>query len=138
MHINYITVDSGEAIITTYKDSVTSLATFNLGGDIAITLFNPACRKVGLARGFDVFQLDDFVSSIIDNEMIDSFPIVQVRLFGGSATSESTEEIQEIIRRLNVIDAGRDIFNIVSADIGGKSHPESLRITAWDGVVGEV
>ncbi len=134
MNVNYITVNRGEAKIVTDKDPVTALATLNLGDDIAITLFNPAYRKVGLARNIDVSELSGFVESIIDNVNIDPSPTIQIRLFGG----KSADKIKEILQHLGTIDAGRDVLNIISADTGYKNYPESFKITAFDGVVGEI
>lgn len=138
MNVNYITVNRGEAKIVTDKDQVTALATLNLGDDIAITLFNPAHRKVGLARNIDVSELSSFVESIIDNVNIDPSPTIQVRLFGGKSDSKSAEVINRMLQHLDAIDAGRDVLNIISADTGHKNHPESFKITAFDGVVGEI
>src|SRR5262249_47313836 len=113
-------------------------ATFDLGEDFAVTAFNPATRTAGLARGVDYKTIEAFLTSLLSPETVDPYPVLQVRIVGGTnnlTCEQKFKDIAEVIWRMN---REQEFINVMSADINEKPHPESFKIMLFDGSVGSV
>jgi len=137
-NIDYINVGSNEMKFVTDRDTITVLATFDIGTDIVITCHNPATKKTGLARTENFDELHKFIKSIVECEFTAPEPIIQIRLIGGDNSEKSKQWVRHIIQILDNVDNERNIINIISADINDKPHPKSFKITSLDGKVGEI
>lgn len=132
-----ITVASGEAKII-QPDTSLALMTFDLQSDIAVTCYNPATRSTGLARTTDMGVLEPFFRTIVESEYTNPEPVCKVRLVGGDGNIGTQDFLRQLLRLLDGMDNGRDIISIVSSAIGNVPHPESFRITCYDGKIGQI
>jgi hypothetical protein len=136
--MKYLIVKTGEAKTLSSRDSVPALATFDLGGDFAITAFNPATRTAGLAREIYGEALENFLRTLLSPDTTLIYPVLQIRIIGGSADATSTAKFKEAFKAIQQADEGKDFINIVAAEIGGKPFPQSFKLTAFDGQVGAI
>jgi hypothetical protein len=133
----YIRVLPGEARIIESSAATPVLATFDLGADIAVTCYNPATRRVGIARTDDAVKMESFLRDMTQSNFIDPLPVCDVRVVGGHAQSGHRDFLLGLARLLHAIDGGRDIVNLASSDIGDVPHPDSFKIVALDGKLQE-
>ncbi|MBL8639845.1 MAG: hypothetical protein JNK24_05765 [Alphaproteobacteria bacterium] len=121
-----------------FYDHLGALTTYNLGKDIAVICFNPATKTIGIARAISRKEFKDFISTLLSSDNILPYPILQIKFVGGDGSEYSRKKIEEIIRILLEIDNDKDIINIISSDTNFKPHPESIRVTAFDGEISEI
>lgn len=136
--IDYTLVESGQAIITDAYSNPPALAALDLGADIAITCFNPASKRIGIARAVDNETLKAFLTDMAESEYTNPFPVCEVRVIGGVPEMDSDRYLLDFVTLLASVDRDRDVIDLVSSAIGGTPHPQSFRITAFDGKIGEI
>jgi len=136
--MEYLQVNSGEAKILSWSDETPALATFDLGDEFAISAFNPATKTAGLARSVDNSTLETFLRSLLSPDVTLIYPMLQVRIVGGNIGMTSQEKLKDIVAVIRKVDEDRNFINVVSADINDKPHPESFRLTWFDGNIGPV
>lgn len=134
---DYKVVSSNEMKTAEANSGIAALATFELGADIAITCFNPATKKIGIARTHDFNGIKEFLETIIIADVPDS-PICEIQVIGGNENLDATRYMVDLVKILHEIDQGADIINLASAAIGSTHHPQSFRMTASDGKIGEI
>lgn len=134
---DYRIVSSNEMKMAEAYSDIPALATFELGSDIAITCFNPATKTIGIARTRDFNGIKEFLEAIIMADIPDP-AICDIRIIGGDKNLDATRFMVDLVKLLNEIDKGADIVNLASAAIGDTPHPQSFRMTAFDGKIGEI
>lgn len=135
MAVEYVPVLQEETKIIELRVSILALGTVNLGTDIAVTCYNPATKRAGLARTKDFSKLEPFVREIIESDYTNPIPISAVRVIGG--TDQDQSWLMELVLMLDRIDAGRDIINLASHDKASPQH-DSFKITVIDGRLGPI
>ena len=135
---NYILVEKNEMKTVALTAEVAVLAATNLNDDIAVTVFNPATKEIGLARTNNMDELASFISSIVQCDYTEPRPIVEIRLVGGNDSQTSKTLADTIIELVYKLNGEKDTIIIKSADVSEKEHPHSFKITAFDGLISEL
>lgn len=105
-----------------------------VGPNIAITIYDPLHKKAALALAVSTAGLHRMFNEFPDYKNRNRIEeALVVRLVGGNDSDKSRQMVLKLIEDLNAIDNGRNIINIVSADILDKPHPNSFQIDARDG-----
>lgn len=127
---SFLLVKPGEIKLSSELPAINFLGTVNLGADIAITCFNASSEQVLLARTTDLHQLKNVLQ-----KMLDERSICNIRLVGGDGSHPAKLFLDNVLQILSQIDQGKDIINIISADINDKQHPDSFCISAENGQI---
>lgn len=122
-------------VISADHDSPIAVAQ-RLGAEIAITLYDPVTKKAALGVSLTTASLHRLFNEFPgyrDRSTLDT--VLAVRLVGGNASKQSREAVLKLLEDLNSIDNGKNIINIVSADILEKPHPNAFYIDARNGML---
>lgn len=127
-------VKSGEYIVVSASGTVPVISASELGSDIAITIYDPVTKKAGLGRNLQKSSLHRLFNEFPYYKMRSGMGnVLEVRLIGGTESVKSKSMLDQLIEDLNIIDNGKDIIAILSADIITKPHPDSFYIDARSG-----
>lgn len=134
MHSNE--VRAGDYVIISADSDRPVAAAQRLGAEIAITLYDPVERKAALGLALSTASLHRVFNAFPGyRDRSTSETALAVRLVGGNASAQSREKLLKLLEDLNAIDNGRNIINIVSADILDKPHPNAFCIDARNGTL---
>lgn len=117
------------------------ITTFDLGADIVIVCHNQSMRRTGLCRSQTGDEINSFLQEMAEGSDIskEAPPALQVRLVGGLTDDlTSMDNLKKTLSALLEFEDGRDNFNILSADILEKPHPESFAVMVRDGSLCEI
>ena len=132
----YSEVKSGGYVVVEAEGNKPVAVTKRLGADIALTVYDPVHKKAVLAQDISTAQLHRIFNEFPDyrnRKNLDD--ILVVRLVGGNLSEQSKENVMRVLEDLNNIDNGRNIINIMSADILDKPHPEAFSIDSRSGIL---
>jgi len=136
MNMSFLIVNAGEAKTTSPGDGIRALATFNLGKDIAVTAFNPATKAAVLARETNNEILENILKSLLSPHATNPYPILQIRIVGGQDNVACREKLAMIVEIIQRVDSDRHLINIASCAANEKPHPQSFKLTSFDGNIG--
>lgn len=136
--MDHITVKPGETRIITDEDTPATMATYDIGADIVLTIYDPAAKKAGMARTTDMDKLKAMIAAIADGLPDTPEAPIQARLVGGDDSEAAREQVLHVIQAIGTVDAGRNIVSIVSADLNAKPHPDAFFMRAGDGTLARV
>lgn len=120
-------------VVSATSESPTAVAQ-HLGAEIAITLYDPVCKKAALGLSLTTATLHRVFNEFPgyrERKTVDT--VIAVRLVGGNSSTQSRDKVLQLLDDLNNIDNGRNIINIISADILEKPHPNAFCIDARSG-----
>lgn len=129
-------VTAGDYVVTS-ADSESPIAIVQrLGAEIAITLYDPTTKRAALGLSLTTASLHRLFNEFPGYRERDSVDtVLAVRLVGGNDSKQSRETVLKLLEDLNAIDNGKNIINIVSADILEKPHPNAFCIDARNGML---
>lgn len=134
IHMHRNEVKAGDYVVVSANSDIPVAVAQRLGAEIAITLYDPVEKKAVLGLSLSTASLHRVFNEFPgyrDRNSVDT--ILAVRLVGGNSSAQSRESALNILEDLNSIDNGKNIINIVSADILEKPHPNSFSIDARNG-----
>jgi len=126
-------IRKGESFVTDARHA--SIEVRDMKDDIVIACHNASKRRSGLCHASDKASIQNFLGNMLMNHEGAPKGTLQVRLLGGTDSSESRCQLEEIILALESFDTKRDILNIISADVLHKPHPDSFSMTTDDGTI---
>jgi hypothetical protein len=117
------------------------LTALDLGADIAIVCHNPNTQCTGLCRSQTNAEIRKFLQEMAAGCDISRnlAPILQLRLVGGLMDDvPSMDNLKNTMAAVQEFEDGRDIIDILSADILEKPHPDSFAVMVRDGSLSEI
>lgn len=127
----YKIMDDGDGFLTAH----------DLGAEIAIVCHNPNMRRTGLCRSQTNAEIRNFLQEMAEGCDVSKAPAptLQLRLVGGLTDDvPSMDNLKNTMAALQAFEDGRDIIDILSADILEKPHPDSFAARAQDGALCEI
>lgn len=139
-HVTYHSeVTAGDYIVISAQSEKPVAMAKRLGANIAITVYDPLHKKAALALAVSTAGLHRMFNEFPDYKNRQRMEeALVIRLVGGNNSDQSRQMVLKLIEDLNTIDNGRNIINIVSADILERPHPNSFLIDARDGQLAAV
>ena len=121
-----IEIMSGQ-FATVLDNELAQLYTINLNNDFALVIKSPVQHSITLARGLrDVLALGTLLSSITKDHLPEE--CLDVQIIGGDTSDLAKQRYFQLFNALNDVDNGRNIINIIAADVLEKPHPNSFSI----------
>jgi hypothetical protein len=114
------------------------LFTEELNDDIAFSFFSKTLKKVALARNITSSQLENLINQI-NPQKLTTTSLINIQLIGGLTDSDSSNNyLTQMIQKLEELDAGSNILNIISFDVRERIHPNSFEVDGYHGGVREI